>query len=60
MMHSPTQEKKYMAENDLRTLIEASKIKRDKSRYSAAMTAAKEQRKALADVADKTETQEKA
>ena len=59
-MEPTMQDKKYMAENDLRTLIEASKIKRDKSRYGAAMTAAQEQRKALADVAGKTETKEKA
>lgn len=30
-------EKEYQAEGDLRTLIEAEKIKRDKNRFSAAM-----------------------
>lgn len=42
------QEKKYMAEGDLRTLIEAEKIKKDKGRYGAAMKCHAEQMKALA------------
>lgn len=41
---------KYEAENDLRTLIEAEKVKRDKKRYSAAMKMAKEQKAALAEI----------
>lgn len=42
------EEKKYRAESDLRTMIEAEKIKKDKSRYSAAMKCHAEQMKALA------------
>ena len=44
-------DKDWEAESDLRTLINAEKIKKDKSRMSAAMKKAKEQRDALANVA---------
>jgi hypothetical protein len=44
------EQKKYMAESDLRTLIEAEKIKKDKARYGAAMKCHAEQMKALAAV----------
>jgi hypothetical protein len=47
-------EKKYMAEHDLKTIIEAERIKKDKKRYAAAMACHKEQMKALASIeADK-------
>ncbi len=42
-MKMTAQDKKYMGESDLRTLIEAEKIKKDKPRYSGAMNARKEQ-----------------
>lgn len=45
------QEKKWAAEHDLRTLIEAEVIKKDKARYDAAMKAHKEQMAALKEVA---------
>lgn len=38
---------KHMAESDLRTLIEAQRIKKDGARYKAAMACHKEQMKAL-------------
>jgi hypothetical protein len=41
------QEKQWAAESDLRTLIEASKIRKDKARFAAAMKAHKEQEAAL-------------
>lgn len=41
------EEKAYQAEWDLKTLIEAEKIKKDKSRLSAAMKAHAEQMKSL-------------
>lgn len=31
------EEKKFMAENDLSTLVEAERIKKDKARFTAAM-----------------------
>ena len=37
----------FQAENDMRTLIDAEKIKKDKGRMSAAMKKGKEQRVAL-------------
>lgn len=40
--------KKMMAENDLRTLVEAERIKKDKTRYGAAMQCHAEQMQALA------------
>lgn len=43
----------YHAENDMRTLIDAEKIKKDKGRMSAALKKGKEQRDALANVVDK-------
>lgn len=41
------QEKEYMAENDLRTMVEAEKIKRDKPRMAAAMKKHKEMMAAM-------------
>ena len=46
------EDKKYQAESDMRTLVEAAKIKSDKSRHDAAMKMAREQRKALADISN--------
>ena len=43
----------WQAENDMRTLIDAEKIKKDKGRMSAAMKKGKEQRVALESVIDK-------
>ena len=40
-------EKEYMADSDLRTLIEAEKIKKDKPRYAAAMKKHKEMMAAM-------------
>jgi hypothetical protein len=40
-------EKKWRAQDDLRTLIEAEKIKKDKARLSAAMKESREQILAL-------------
>ena len=42
---------KHMAESDLRTLIEAQRIKKDGARYKAAMACHKEQMKQLASIA---------
>ena len=44
------QEKKWMAESDLRTLIEAEKIKADPKRLKAAMAAKREQMDALKNI----------
>ncbi len=41
------QEKQWRADSDLRTLIEAEKIKKDKARYAAAMKMHNEQLTAL-------------
>lgn len=38
---------KWRAESDMRTLIEAEKIKGDKTRFDAAMKCSREQRKAM-------------
>ena len=43
----------FQAENDMRTLIDAEKIKKDKGRMSAALKKSKEQRAALDSVVDK-------
>ncbi|MCV0395470.1 MAG: hypothetical protein K5872_22240 [Rhizobiaceae bacterium] len=43
----PAEEKEWMAESDLRTLIEAEKIKMDASRMKAAMKKRAEMKKAL-------------
>jgi len=48
-------DKKYQAENDMRTLIDAAKIKNDKPRHDAAMKMVREQRKALSDLEGKKE-----
>ena len=44
----PTTEHKWQAESDLRTLMEATEIKRDKRRFGAAQKLAKDR---LADIA---------
>ncbi len=49
--HVPSEED-FRAESDMRTLIEAEKIKKDKGRMSAALKKGKEQRDALASVVD--------
>lgn len=41
------QDKSYMADNDLHTLIEAEKIKKDKGRFSGAMKKRKEKMAAM-------------
>ena len=43
----------FRAESDMRSLIEAEKIKKDKGRMSAALKKGKEQRDALTNVVDK-------
>jgi len=48
-------DKKFQAENDMRTLVDAAKIKTDKVRFSAAMKMVKEQRKALSEISEKKE-----
>ncbi len=50
MMPMTAQDKKYQAESDMRTLVDASLIKRDKARHGAAMKLVMEQRKALSDI----------
>ena len=52
MAKHPT-EADFQAESDMRSLIEAEKIKKDKGRMSAALKKGKEQRDALANVIDK-------
>lgn len=47
---SAADEKKWRAESDLRTLIEAEKIKKDKARFGAAMKARDEMATELAKV----------
>lgn len=44
------EEKDWQAESDLRTMIEAEKIKADKPRLKAAMAKRKEMQKALSNV----------
>ena len=46
-------EEDFRAESDMRSLIEAEKIKKDKGRMSAALKKGREQRDALANVVDK-------
>lgn len=46
----PPSEEDFQAENDMRILIDAEKIKKDKKRLSRAKTKAKEQRDALSSV----------
>ena len=48
----PGMDKNWQAECDLRCLIDAEKIKKDKKRYAAAMKAHKEQMAALKNVSD--------
>ena len=52
MASHPT-EADFRAESDMRSLIEAEKVKKDKGRMSAAMKKGREQRDALASVVDK-------
>ena len=54
-MDHAAMDKKYQAENDMRTLIDAAKIKNDKPRHDAAMKMVREQRKALSDLEGKKE-----
>lgn len=49
--HVPT-EADFRAESDMRSLIEAEKIKKDKGRMAAALKKGREQRDALASVVD--------
>lgn len=44
---SAAQEKEWQAESDLRTLIEAEKIRKDKPRLAAAMKKARDEKAAL-------------
>lgn len=44
---SKADEARFQAESDVRSLVEAEKIKRNKNRMAAAMKMAKEQRAAL-------------
>jgi len=53
IMYAPKTESEYEAESDMRTLIEAEKIKKDKKRLSRAMKKAKEQRDAMQSVMNK-------
>ena len=46
-------DKQWQAEMDLRTLIDAAKIRKDKARYAAAMKEQKVQKKALETVMEK-------
>lgn len=47
---APAYEDKWRAEDDMRTLTRAAEIKADPKRYKAALTLAREQMKALAEV----------
>ncbi len=44
------QDKKFQAESDARTLVDAAKMKQDKPRFKAAMAEVRKQRKALSDI----------
>ena len=52
-MHMPQTNKDYEAESDLRTLIEAVKIKKDKKRHAAAMKKRGEMKADLDKIGDK-------
>jgi hypothetical protein len=54
MPHMTAQDKQFQAENDARTLVEAAKIKGDKTRRAAALKSISEQKKALAKVEKET------
>ena len=56
MAKMTVQEKKWRADADCSTLIEAEKIKKDKPRLKAAMAYAKEKREAIDSVMEKKET----
>lgn len=45
-----SEEARWQAEGDLRTLVEANKIKKDKKRMDAAIKLATEQKKAFAEL----------
>ena len=47
---SKAQDARFQAESDVRTLVEAGKIKRDKGRMAAAQKSVKEQKAALAKI----------
>ena len=50
-MHAETAEdKKWKIESDLRSLVDAEEVKKDKKRYSAAMKLAKEKMAAMKDI----------
>jgi hypothetical protein len=53
------QDKKYQAESDMRTLIDAAKIQSDKPRREAALKMVREQRRLLSQLDGKEKTQEK-
>lgn len=48
---APFEDSKWRAESDLRTLIEAAEIRKDKKRFAAAQACAKEKLAAMAGVA---------
>ena len=52
-MMDKKEEERMHAESDLRTLIEAEKVKRDKGRHAAAMKMAQEQKAALVKIQEK-------
>lgn len=54
MAHISEQDKKFRAENDMRTLVEAAVIKNDKSRFDPAMKMVRKQRKAMSDIDKKS------
>ena len=45
-------DKQFQAEQDMRTLIEAAKIKKDSKRMTAAMKKTREERKALSEITE--------
>lgn len=46
------EDKKYQSESDMRTLVDAAIIKRDKPRHKAAMELVRKQRTALSDITE--------
>ena len=52
---APTIDKKWQAEDDLRTLINASEVRKDKARYKAAQMLAKEKLDEYGELASGTE-----
>lgn len=51
MKASQNEEKKWQAEDDLRTLLNAAEIRKDKARMAAAMKVAAEKKKAMESIA---------